>query len=144
MLTAVVFFICCSFFSNINSQIIPLRFDQAIYNLHQYRNFSSEDLYKYVEYNLTPEQILERMSSFSVFNNITTQCKQDFDTVVQAASFKEMWAVKVLDAWGKPLPSGVLKGNVYWVGDYNECLKPMYYPANKSFIAQPFNTQHCK
>jgi len=142
MLTIVVFFFCF-FFSNIISQIIPLRFDQAIHRIYQYENFSPKDLIKDIQYNLTPEQMLEYMS-FSVTNNKTIQCKQDFDIVLQAASEKYMWALKVLDAWGKPLPSGVLKGNIYWVGDYHECLNPMYYPANKSFILQPFNTQYCE
>ncbi|CAF2710964.1 unnamed protein product [Rotaria sp. Silwood2] len=54
-----------------------------------------------------------------------------------------MWALKVLDAWGKPLPSGLLKGNTYWVGDYDECIQPMYLPNNKTFLSQPFNTQYC-
>ena len=65
--------------------------------------------------------------------NQTTQCEKDFDTIVQAISKRETWALKVFDAWGKPIPSGILKGNVYWVGDYDECLQPMYLVANKSF-----------
>lgn len=56
---------------------------------------------------------------------------------------KETWPRKVLDAWGKPLPSSILKDNMYSVGDYDECVNPMYDPANKSFIYQPFDTQHC-
>ncbi|CAF5177198.1 unnamed protein product, partial [Rotaria sp. Silwood1] len=54
-----------------------------------------------------------------------------------------MWALKVLDAWGKPLPSGLLKGNTYWVGNYDECIQPMYSPNNKTFLSQPFDTQYC-
>ncbi len=142
MLTVVVI-IFCSLLSNTISQIVPLRFDQAIHRLYQYQHFSPKDLVNDVQYNLTPEKISEYMS-VSILNNNNTQCKQEFDVVLQAASQNEMWAVKVLDAWGKPLPSGVLKGNVYWVGDYNECLQPMYYPANKSFISQPFKKQHCE
>jgi hypothetical protein len=137
------FFFFCFFLSNTISQIIPLRFDQAIYRLHQYQNFSPKDLIKYVQYNLTPEKMLEYMS-FSASPNETSQCKKDFDLVVEAASKKDMWALKILDAWGKPLPSGVLKGNIYWVGDYDECLHPMYNPTNKSFVLQPFNTQYCE
>lgn len=145
MLSIVVFVYYCCFILNVNSQIIPLNFNQIISRLNQYQYISEDDLYKNVEYNLTPEEITEEISSFSILNNnITIKCKQDFDIVLGAAAAKAMWAVKVLDAWGKPLPSGVLKGNVYWIGDFNECLKPMYYPANKSFMSQPFNTQHCK
>jgi hypothetical protein len=138
MLT-VVFFVFCFLISNIISQIIPLRFDQAIHRLNQYENFSLKDLIKDAQYNFPLEYM-----SISVLNNKTTQCQQDFDVIIQSASQNDMWALKIFDAWGKPLPPGVLKGDIYWVGDYDECLKPMYYPANKSFMLQPFNTQHCK
>ncbi|CAF3799873.1 unnamed protein product [Rotaria sp. Silwood1] len=79
--------------------------------------------------------------SFS--NNKTTQCEQDFEILLQATLKHDTWALKVLDAWGKPLPSSLLKGNLYWVGNYDECLQPMYLPNNKTFLSQPFDTQHC-
>src|ERR1700722_4131920 len=124
MLTIILFFF--SFlFSNTISQIVPHRFDQAIHRLYQYQNFPSKDMLEHVQYNLTPEKMLNYMS-VSVPNNNITQCEQDFDVLLQAASQEEMWAIKVFDAWGKPLPSGILKGNIFWVGDYNECLQPMY------------------
>jgi hypothetical protein len=136
-------FVLYSLLSIVSSQFVPPRFDLAIKRLRQYQNFPSANLIKDVQYSITPEQMLERLSlSFS--NNKTTPCEQDFELILRAASQSDMWAIKVLDAWGKPLPSGVLKGNVYWVGNYDECLQPMYFPANKSFIPQPFDTQHCK
>ncbi|CAF4855020.1 unnamed protein product [Rotaria sp. Silwood1] len=67
----------------------------------------------------------------------------DFEILLQAALNRDMWALKVLDAWGKPLPSGLLKGNTYWVGNYDECIQPMYLPNNKTFLSQPFDTQYC-
>ncbi|CAF1187897.1 unnamed protein product [Didymodactylos carnosus] len=131
-----------SLLSNTNSQIIPLRFDLAINRLLQYQHFSLANLIKDVDYNLTPEQMLEYMS-LSLSNNETSPCERDFEITLQAALNRHTWALKVFDAWGKPLPSGILKGNVYWVGNYDECIRPMYDSANKSFISQPFNTQHC-
>jgi hypothetical protein len=131
------------FFSlpNILSQIIPLRFDLAINHVREQEQerHISRDLSDYVEYNLTPEQMLLSLSS-----NNTNACEQDFEMIVQGALKRETWALKVLDSWGKPLPSGVLSGNVYWVGNYDECLQQMYLPANKSFVSQPFNTQYCE
>ncbi|CAF1430753.1 unnamed protein product [Rotaria sordida] len=141
MLT-ITLFLLFSILLNTNSQFIPLRFDLAIDHLRQYQYFSSSNLIKDVEYNLTPEQMLEYMSLL-LLNNKTSRCEQDFELILRAAIEKDTWAIKVLDAWGKPLPSGILKGNVYWVGNYDECIQPMYNPANKSFISQPFNTQHC-
>lgn len=143
MLT-VAFIFCCFLFTSTISQIIPFRFDQAIQRLNQYEKFSPEEHIKdHLQYNLTPEKISEYISA-TISNNKTNKCEQDFNLVLDAAPKEQMWAMKILDAWGKPLPSGVLKGNVYWVGDYNECLQPMYYPTNKSYISQPFDTQYCK
>jgi len=72
-----------------------------------------------------------------------TVCEQDFQTIITGALQFETWALKVVDAWGKPLPSGLLRGNVYWTGNYDECVEQMYLPDNKSFVTQPFDTQHC-
>ena len=141
MLSLVVIFVC-SLFSNTISQLIPLRFDQAIERLNDYRRISPDDLMKNLEYNLTPEKIFEYINS-SKFNNQTSLCEEQFDLILNSVTKGDLWAVKILDAWGKPLPSGVLKGNVYWVGDYDECLQPWYYPGNKTYISQPFETQHC-
>ncbi|CAF4453991.1 unnamed protein product, partial [Adineta steineri] len=41
----------------------------------------------------------------SISNNKTTQCEQDFEIILQAALKSDMWAIKVIDAWGKPFPS---------------------------------------
>ncbi|UJR11689.1 hypothetical protein I4U23_015870 [Adineta vaga] len=135
-------FVLFSLLLNTISQIIPLRFDLAIDRLQEYQQISLNNLLKHVEFNLTPEQMLEYMSLL-LSNNETNSCQQDFQLILQAAIEKQTWALKTLDAWGKPLPSGILKGNVYWLGNYNECIYPMYDPANKSFMSQPLTTQHC-
>jgi len=124
-------------------QTIPLRYDAAIHHLKQYQHSNFLDLLDDVStYSITTN----RMSSYisSVSNNETTQCERDFDIIVQGVSNRDMWALKVFDAWGKPLPSGILKGNIYWVGSYDECLQPMYITSNKTFVSQPFDTQYCE
>ncbi|CAF0937128.1 unnamed protein product [Adineta steineri] len=138
-----IFFLFCTLCPNIISHSSPYRFDLAIHRLNQYQKFLPINPTKDIPYNLTVEQMLQYNMFSSISNNKTTHCEQDFEIILQAALKSDMWAIKVIDAWGKPLPSGILKGNTFWVGSYDECLQPMYLPANKSFISQPFNTQHC-
>lgn len=124
-------------------QTLPLRFDQAIQYIKQRQNINPQDILNdALKYSITYDTI----SSYTLLreNNATTQCELDFDMMVQGISKREMWALKVFDAWGKPIPSGILKGNTYWVGSYDECLQPMYITSNKSFVSQPYDTQYCK
>ncbi|CAF1089611.1 unnamed protein product [Adineta steineri] len=76
-------------------------------------------------------------------SNETTMCQEEFEKIIAGALQFDSWALKIIDAWGKPLPSGLLRGNVFWTGNYDECVQPMYLVDNKSFVAQPFDTQHC-
>lgn len=122
-------------------QTIPLRFDLAIAKFGQYQHFTPADILNDVPYSITLTEISARMSSLS--SNQTTICEQEFGVIVEAALRRDMWALKVIDAWGKPLPSGILKGNLYWTGNYDECLQQLYLPENKSFVQQPFDTQYC-
>ncbi|UJR38468.1 hypothetical protein I4U23_031136 [Adineta vaga] len=141
-MSALIRFGLLFFIPNIVCQVIPLRFDFAIDQLRSKQHYTSLDIDNYLEYNFTPDELLERMSS-SLSNNKTNECDHDFEMILQAVMKREMWAIKIIDAWGKPLPSGVLTGNVYWVGNYDECLQDAYSPTNKSFLLQPFKTQYC-
>ncbi|XP_044254647.1 nose resistant to fluoxetine protein 6-like [Tribolium madens] len=49
------------------------------------------------------------------------QCGQDLKLFISALENKELWALKMLDASAKPGP-GILKGNVFLIGDYEQCL----------------------
>ena len=122
-------------------QPIPLRLDLAIARFNQYQHFKLVDILNHVPYVMTPTQISARISSLD--SNQTTICEQELGVIVEAALRNELWALKILDAWGKPLPSGILKGNLYWVGNYDECLQQLYLPGNKSFVEQPIDTQYC-
>ncbi|CAF1279439.1 unnamed protein product [Rotaria sordida] len=81
--------------------------------------------------------------SLSSKSNTTTKCEQDFVLLVESALRRELWALKILDSWGKPLPSGLLKGNNLWVGNYDECLDPLYQHDNKTFLKQTFDGHYC-
>ncbi|CAF1070859.1 unnamed protein product [Rotaria sordida] len=72
-----------------------------------------------------------------------TSCDQDFVELIEAAIRQDRWALKVFDSWGKPLPSGLLVGNFFWIGNYDECIQPIYSPESKTFVKQPFDTLHC-
>ena len=128
---------------NTISEIIPRRFNLAIDRMRQEQRHISLDINNYIEYNVTPEQMLKHMS-MSIESNTTNICEKDFEIILQAALKRDMWAMKVIDAWGKPLPSGILSGNVYWVGNYDECLHEMYVIKNKTFVSQLFKTQYCE
>jgi hypothetical protein len=124
-------------------QTIPLRYDVAINYLKQFQHSNFIDLVNDVpKYTITHDKMSSYLSSVS--NNATTQCERDFEIIIQGILKRDTWALKTIDAWGKPLPSGILKGNLYWVGDYDECLHPMYVPTNKTFVSQPFDTQYCE
>ncbi|GFY57919.1 nose resistant to fluoxetine protein 6 [Trichonephila inaurata madagascariensis] len=51
----------------------------------------------------------------------SSKCVRDFDYVFDNLQ-SGMWAIKMFDSYGKP-ESGVLNGNVKWLGEYFECLE---------------------
>ena len=121
---------------------IPLRFDVAINRLLQRHYYTSHE-FDYESYSIKPSEIRKLILHMSN-SNTTAQCEQDFLVLVEAALSRHLWALKLFDSWGKPLPSGVLKGNMLWTGNYDECLDSLYQPANKTFLSQPFVGQYCK
>lgn len=52
--------------------------------------------------------------------NVTTECKQSFDQLMQGLKNNKAWAFKLLDSWGK-LPPGLLFGALTDFGSYSEC-----------------------
>ncbi|CAF1490507.1 unnamed protein product [Rotaria sp. Silwood1] len=122
-------------------QTIPLRFDVAINQLLQSHHYTFHEI-DYEAYSFTPAEMLG-LNLHSSESNETTKCEQDFVFLVKAALRRDLWALKIFDSWGKPLPSGLLKGNILWTGNYDECLDPLYQVANKTFVQQPFDSQYC-
>ena len=90
---------------------------------------------------IRPELLL---SQTSCSTNQSTPCERDLAILILAASQRELWAWKVLDAWGKPMPPGILKGNIFWLGNYDECVDDLYLEKNRSFARQPIHTQFCR
>ncbi|XP_078593512.1 nose resistant to fluoxetine protein 6-like [Branchiostoma floridae x Branchiostoma japonicum] len=53
--------------------------------------------------------------------NISQQCQKDVAQYNTDLSQGKMYALKMLDAGGKP-PSGILSGNLIWAGSYSQCV----------------------
>ncbi|EDW29849.1 GL13436 [Drosophila persimilis] len=49
-------------------------------------------------------------------------CFADMAQFMQALTAGKLWALKMIDAWGS-IPSGVLFGNAYHLGNFDECVK---------------------
>ncbi|XP_052868606.1 nose resistant to fluoxetine protein 6 isoform X1 [Anopheles cruzii] len=50
-----------------------------------------------------------------------TLCDRQLKAVVTGLKAKEIWSLEFADAWGK-WPSGVLAGNLYELGNYDQCV----------------------
>ncbi|XP_053380237.1 nose resistant to fluoxetine protein 6-like [Mercenaria mercenaria] len=53
--------------------------------------------------------------------NVSTSCLTHSGLFLQALLRREKWALKMIDAIGKP-PNGLLDGHFTWLGNYDECI----------------------
>ncbi|GIY21135.1 hypothetical protein CDAR_494761, partial [Caerostris darwini] len=60
-------------------------------------------------------------------------------TYENLASFN--WATKMLDSYGKP-ESGILLGNLNWIGEYDECVNA-YAPQKENTSIGGFHGKYC-
>ncbi|EDW81843.2 uncharacterized protein Dwil_GK25443 [Drosophila willistoni] len=97
----------------------------------------------YLEMDLSEYQSLTRLRHLSVefldfYQNITLkdllpgespriptqedlECLSDLTLLTQGVSTASLWAIRMFDSWGS-IPSGILKGNLKDLGNYDECL----------------------
>lgn len=61
--------------------------------------------------------------------NMSSECRVDLIRLIEAVFRGETWAIQMADASGK-FPSGLLLGNVQWIGSYAECVGAS---SNRSF-----------
>ncbi|KAB0798818.1 hypothetical protein PPYR_06698 [Photinus pyralis] len=62
------------------------------------------------------------VASFAFQNaNLSKNCLQQLNQYVKDLAGKKMWALKMFDASGKN-PSGILEGNFYELGSFDECM----------------------
>ncbi|CAF4011404.1 unnamed protein product, partial [Adineta steineri] len=139
MFTGIILFLIFSFQHidcQLKDQTIPSNFEKIIRQQYELLNLNN---LPYINSRL--EELLENIL---LFNNKNTTCEQDIEFLIQGILNQQLWALKILDSWGKPLPSGLLKGNVFWAGNYDECIQPLYQYDSQSYVKQPFETQYCK
>ncbi|GIY64964.1 nose resistant to fluoxetine protein 6 [Caerostris darwini] len=68
------------------------------------------------------------------------KCYKDMIYLLEnLASFN--WATKMLDSYGKP-ESGILLGNVKWIGEYDECINA-YAPQKEDTSIGGFHGKYC-
>lgn len=87
---------------------------------------------------------LHRFSKIDICNmvrpNVSRRCCSDMEFVFTSAAKQESWAIQMIDAFGK-IPSGVLEGNIYFVGSYDECLA---VSVTNGSVDNPFRPKYCQ
>jgi hypothetical protein len=141
-LITVLFTIVCgiSTESNENYQPFSQRFDQVIFRVEAQQKF----LHRHPITDLDKNIFSPTAWAAGVADLNMSRCSQELADLLNGTQHKQKWAMKLIDAWGKPLPSGLLTGNLYWMGNYDECLDALYQTEDKSFLQQPFDSQYCK
>ncbi|GBN40924.1 Nose resistant to fluoxetine protein 6 [Araneus ventricosus] len=81
-----------------------------------------------------------RILAYLLSQSATDKCFRDFKYIFESLPFAE-WPVKMLDSFGKP-ESGILKGNVRWLGEFDECLE-IYAPPKESSGVGDFRGKYC-
>ncbi|KAL5012556.1 hypothetical protein ScPMuIL_011107 [Solemya velum] len=76
-------------------------------------------------------------------HNVSEQCFNDTRTLLTAISKRELWALRMVDAMGKP-SSGIFDGNVQWLGEYDECLRVKSEQQEDITPATVFHGKYCK
>ncbi|KAF8796912.1 Nose resistant to fluoxetine protein 6 like protein [Argiope bruennichi] len=74
----------------------------------------------------------------------SSKCGQDLDYVFENIFSPGGWSMKMLDSYGKP-ESGILLGNLRWLGDYDECVG-IYAPAKgnqENITVGNFHGRYC-
>ncbi|XP_032311125.1 nose resistant to fluoxetine protein 6-like [Drosophila ananassae] len=84
--------------------------------VNYFQNASLLDVIPYAEEDSTEQEL---------------QCMYDLMFLALGVSNGEYWAFKMFDSWGK-IPSGILRGNLYELGNFDECLN------TKNILPAPF------
>ncbi|KAH8247738.1 hypothetical protein KR038_009245 [Drosophila bunnanda] len=78
------------------------------------------------------------VSGFQVPRQEDIVCIQDLSELIKGLSSRKRWALKMIDSWGS-IPSGVLIGNAFDLGNFDECLS-ISQPISSS---QKINGKYC-
>ncbi|XP_055947834.1 nose resistant to fluoxetine protein 6-like [Argiope bruennichi] len=72
-------------------------------------------------------------------HSASDKCNRDLEYMQE--SYTTPWGMKMLDSYGKP-GSGILQGNVRWLGDYDECLDIRAPPKENTDVGN-FRGKYC-
>ncbi|KAK2175029.1 hypothetical protein NP493_758g01001 [Ridgeia piscesae] len=73
--------------------------------------------------------------------NVSSACRNDSLALIEAFLQRQYWAITVADANFK-LPTGVLQGDLKWLGSYSECLN-VTVPITRHHQEGLFKTHYC-
>ncbi|XP_071139276.1 nose resistant to fluoxetine protein 6-like isoform X2 [Mytilus edulis] len=74
---------------------------------------------------------------------ISELCANHSEALKQGLARQDVWAVRMIDAAGKP-PANILGGGIVWFGDFDECVAIQDVATNVSGIKYRFDAQYCK
>ncbi|XP_041368252.1 nose resistant to fluoxetine protein 6-like [Gigantopelta aegis] len=72
--------------------------------------------------------------------NVSWKCANDTLTVLAGVEQQQTWALRMLDAMGKP-GSGLRDGSILWLGSYDECLSTTAVDKAQRTL---FDTRYCR
>ncbi|CAF0782101.1 unnamed protein product [Adineta ricciae] len=122
----------------VNADRPPLSFINLIPSLMTNIRYIKENM---IDSNLVFNTTVPFIQIDSTFGVNQSNCTRDLQTLSNDFLSRKIWALKTLDAWGK-LPSGLMHGNIFWIGSVYECQHHLR-GFNNTIIAQPFKTHTC-
>ncbi|GIY64976.1 o-acyltransferase like protein [Caerostris darwini] len=90
-------------------------------------------------------EFFKKITDFTNFDESSrnsTECLEDFLYVLELLKEGDLEAEKMFDSYGKP-GSGIMSGNINWVGSYNEC-RNVTVPVLKNTTRGGFKGQYCQ
>ncbi|KAF8796918.1 nose resistant to fluoxetine protein 6-like [Argiope bruennichi] len=76
-----------------------------------------------------------------LFAKTSIKCWRDLIYLFENIKSPDGWSLKMLDAYGKP-ESGILLGNLKWIGEYDECLSS-FAPPKKNTTVGNYHGKYC-
>lgn len=77
---------------------------------------------------------------------VGVKCRADFNEILDGIASGELWALQILDSYGKP-EAGILQGSKLWLGNFDQCLD-FYTTALNAHLDHDnptsFTTKYCR
>ncbi|CAF1020152.1 unnamed protein product [Rotaria sordida] len=122
----------------IKAESLSLSFINIIPSIIANGRFIKENI---INSNIILHTTLPSINVDLILNANESNCSRDVQLLAHDLINEQTWALKTFDAWGK-LPSGIMQGNIYWIGSVYECQHHLR-GFNDSVIIQPFKTHTC-